>query len=311
MKTALVLTLTILFFGFAGLFLIVRMQNTVQSEALSEARQLLSQLPKEVTVPEFLGSTIDRRAVATLSATALYVVDRETGVVLFEKAAEELRYPASTTKLMTALVARDVYDLDTVLTVRKEAFSEGTAVGFLVGEQLTVRDLLAGLLIYSGNDAAFVLANNAPGGYGAFVEQMNQKAQKLGLKQTRFMNPSGLDNPEQQTTAVDLARLSEAVLNDPILAQIVATKELTITDRTGVWKHPLFNRNLLLHTVPGVFGVKTGTTEGAGENLVTGIKRDNHEYFVVMLGSQGRYAETQQLIQWLAEQYRWEVRKVE
>lgn len=311
MKTALVFTLTILFFGFAGLFLIVRTQNTVQSEALSEARQLLSRIPKEVTVPKFLGSTADRRAVATLSATALYVVDRETGVVLFEKATDELRYPASTTKLMTALVARDVYDLDTVLTVREEAFSAGTAVGFLVGEQLTVRDLLAGLLIYSGNDTAFVLANNAPGGYGAFVEQMNKKAQELGLQQTRFTNPSGLDNPQQQTTAADLARLSEAVLNDPVLAQIVATKELTITDQTGVWKHPLFNRNLLLHTVPGVFGVKTGTTEGAGENLVTGIKRDNHEYFVVMLGSQGRYAETQQLIQWLTEQYRWEVRKVE
>lgn len=311
MKTALISALTILCFGFAGLFLIVRMQNAAQGKELSKARQLIEALPSEAAVPTYLGTSHDKRSLATLSATALYVVDQETNVVLYQKAADESRYPASTTKLMTALVARDVYDLDTVLTVREEAFSEGTIVGFLLGEQLSVRDLLAGLLLQSGNDAAFVLANNAPGGYTAFVERMNRKAEVLGLQQTQFANPSGLDNPEQQTTAHDLALLTQAFLKDPILAELVATKELTIVDRSGLWKHPLLNRNLLLHTVPGVFGVKTGTTQGAGENLITGITQNGRKYLVIMLGSQARYIETQHLLQWLSEHYQWEVLHVE
>lgn len=307
MKPALVVSLLILAIGLAGLLLVIR-QQLVQTESRStELATKMAKLPREVSVPVFVGDRAELKQLATLSATAIQVEDRDTGAVLFARQADQLRYPASTAKMMTAIVARQIYDLDTPLTIREEAFADGSSIGFVVGEQLTVRDLLAILLIHSGNDAAFVLANNSPGGYSRFIELMNVEARRLGLSQTTFTNASGLDDPNQQTTAADLATISSKLLDDEFLAQLVRTKYLTVSDTTGRFSHPLVNRHELLGVVPGVIGVKTGTTESAGENLVTALQRDNRQTLLVMLESQQRYPEMIQLINWINQHYDWQV----
>lgn len=310
MKSALVASLLIFAFGFSGLMLFVRTQNVALDQEVEQKNKALNELPEQAVVPVFVGTPRDKQSVATLSATAVQIADRETGAVILANQSTSSRYPASTTKLMTAIVARKTYTLDQVLTIREEVFAEGTVTGFQLGEQMTVRDLLLALLLQSGNDAAFVLANNSPGGYQAFVKQMNTEAQALGMSETTFANASGLDDPVQQSTAVDLNILTEAVLADPVLAEMVRTKEKVITDTTGLLRHPLINRNQLLHSLPGVFGVKTGTTQSAGENLITAVRRNSREYVIVLLGSQMRYAETQQLLQWVDRNYRWETKKV-
>jgi D-alanyl-D-alanine carboxypeptidase (penicillin-binding protein 5/6) len=242
---------------------------------------------------------------ASLSATAVYVMDRDSGAILYQKNASVARYPASTAKMMTALVARQVYPLDKKLKVNQEAFATGSTVGFKVGEELIVRDLLSALLIYSGNDAAIILADNHLLGYDGFVQSMNDKAKELHLDHTIFHNPSGLDKNDQESTARDLAILANELMKDSVLREIVGTKELRITDVSGSSVHQLFNRNLLLGTVPGVVGIKTGTTEGAGENLVTEVDRDDHQVIIVVLGSKDRYQETKNVINWTFRHYDW------
>ena len=310
MKSALVASLFTIALGLSSLLLYVKTQNVTLDQEVEQKNKVLDGLPHEAVIPVFTGSSRDKQAIATVSATALQITDRETGVVVLASQSQSARYPASTAKLMTARVARKLYSLDQVLKIREEVFAEGTVTGFQLGEQMTVRNVLHALLLQSGNDAAFVLANNAPGGYQAFVKQMNDEAKALGMSDTTFANASGLDDQAQQSTAADLNLLTEAVLTDPVLAEIVSTREKVITDTTGLLQHPLINRNQLSHSLPGVFGVKTGTTESAGENLITALRRNNREFVIVVLGSQQRYIETLQLIQWMDHNYRWEVRRV-
>jgi serine-type D-Ala-D-Ala carboxypeptidase (penicillin-binding protein 5/6) len=310
MKSALIVLLLILGVGLVGLFLVVHQDTMHLSEELERAEKILARLPQNAEVPVFIGKRQDRQVVASLSASSILVSDRVTNAQLFERKSTEERYPASTAKLMTALVARDIYKLDDVLTVREEAFSEGAIMGLLVGEKMSVRNLLAGLLIFSGNDAAFVLANNSQGGYQSFVDKMNHKAEQLGLEHTYFTNASGLDSEQQQTSAHDLYIITEEVLKDSLLAELVKTKELTVKDTSGTLTHPLVNRNTLLHTFPGVFGVKTGTTDSAGENLITAVRRNKRELVIIVLGSQARYFETEELISWIDQNYRWETQSV-
>lgn len=305
MKPALLVSLLILACGLAGLLIIIRSDVTKLENEHTRLSQKLSKLPKEVDVPVFEGKESDVRQLASLSATAIYVADRETGSLLYERNADQQRYPASTAKMMTAIVAKQIYDLDTVLPIREEAYAEGSSIGFVVGEELKVRDLLAILLIHSGNDAAFVLANNAPGGYAHFIDLMNLEAKRLGLTETTFVNASGLDDPKQQTTAEDLAVIGSALLEDPFLAQLVRTKYLTVTDTSGLFSHPLVNRDELLGVVPGVIGIKTGTTESAGESLVTALEHDDRQTLFVMLESSQRYPEMIQLIRWINAHYSW------
>jgi len=259
----------------------------------------------EVVVPLFTGDVSAAAQISTISAQAVYVMDRTSGSILYQKNAEVSKYPASTAKIMTALVSRDIYPLERVLPVAEEAFTTGTVVGFQVGERLIVENLLKGLLINSGNDAAFVLANNHALGYQGFVQAMNEKAKALHLSQTRFQNPSGLDQGEQRASARDLAILSHELLKDSFLAEVVSTKSTIITDETGVIQHPLLNRNELLGKLEGVIGLKTGTTPSAGENLVTAYQKDGHELILVVLESKDRYADTRQLLTWLDQHYVW------
>jgi serine-type D-Ala-D-Ala carboxypeptidase (penicillin-binding protein 5/6) len=247
----------------------------------------------------------EKKFTASLSAQAIYVLDVPSASVLLSKNHNQLRYPASTTKLMTALVAREVYSLTTFLTVGKEASTSGTVIGLIWGEQVPVRNLLSGMLIQSGNDAAEVLANNYPQGREAFIQAMNDKAKALHLDQSSFTNPSGIDMPGHQSTARDLALLAREIMKDPLLAEIVRTPTETIQGQGTSSAHLLTNTNALLGAELGVIGVKTGTTDLAGEVLITQLKKGDRELLIVVMGSQDRYSDTKQIMTWILSHYIW------
>ncbi|MGB9911364.1 MAG: D-alanyl-D-alanine carboxypeptidase family protein [Microgenomates group bacterium] len=247
-----------------------------------------------------------------LTARSVVVMDKNSSVVLYSRNENLWVLPASTTKIMTALVALDYYPLEKVLTVGKiEAL--GQKMDLKEGEKITVLNLLYGLLVSSANDAALVLAQNYPGGVPGFVSAMNFKAKQLNLINTYFANPTGLDSDKEgkilldysYTTALDLARLTSWALNNSLFKKIVSTQKVTVTDISGKIVHPLYNLNLLLGSEEGVLGVKTGWTEEAGECLVTYVQRDNKEIIIVVLGSKDRFGETKKLINWVFNNFQW------
>ena len=240
-----------------------------------------------------------------ISAQAALAVDMASGISLYEKNPDSPLLPASTTKIVTALIVFDTYPLDSILKVGNVKI-DGQKMGLKFGEEMKVEDLLYGLLVFSANDAAEVLAQGYPGGREEFVKAMNEKARQLSLENTKFYNPSGVDGNGHVTTARDLIRVSEVAMRIPEFAKIVGTKEITVASLDGKLKHRLTNINLLLGKVPGVLGVKTGWTENARENLVTYIERDGHKVMIALLGSQDRFGETKELIDWMFGNYKWE-----
>lgn len=246
----------------------------------------------------------------TLSAQGVLAIDLNSGVTLYEKNPDAKLLPASTTKIVTALVALDTYKLDDVLTIPKGVNVDGQKMGLYVGEKIRVEDLLYGLLVYSANDAAMALAIDYPGGYTVFVDQMNIKARELNMLNSHFENPVGLDGDTQTTTAKDMVRASEVAMRIPEFAKIVGTKSVIISDITGKSKYSLNNINQLIGKIPGVSGIKTGWTENARENLVTYIGRDGHDVILAVLGSQDRFGETKELIDWIFQNYTWQEVKV-
>lgn len=241
----------------------------------------------------------------TLTAKSAYVVDVDTGTVLFDRNSERILLPASTTKLMTALVALDVYSLDDVVTVPKLPNIVGLKHDFIVGEQVTVASLLQAALIQSSNDAAYILALQSDLGLAGFVEAMNQKALHLQLKSTQYENPAGFDTDTQRSSARDLVVLSLEFMKHEFLRSVVATKEAVISDVSGEYSHYLYNTHQLLGIDPTVVGIKTGTTEGAAQVLITQFVRDGHTIIIVIMGSDDRYLETTQLINWVFDSYTW------
>ncbi len=239
------------------------------------------------------------------TARAVLVKDLGTGTILYQKDSN-ISYPiASTTKIMTALVASEYFKQNSVLIVGSSANIPGSRVGLTYGEDLTFRSLLYGMLLNSGNDAAFTLAENYPGGLLGFVSEMNKKVIELGLKNTRFNNPAGFDSPTHYSSASDLAKITIEAIKNPTLARIFATKETNIVSVNKKYTHRLFNLNRLLSDVQGVLGVKTGRTEGAKENLVTLVERNNHKILLVILGSDDRFGETTGLINWAYSNFQW------
>ncbi|HKB88392.1 MAG TPA: D-alanyl-D-alanine carboxypeptidase family protein [Patescibacteria group bacterium] len=241
-----------------------------------------------------------------LSAQGVIAIDLNSGITLYEKNADAQLLPASTTKIVTALVALDFYQLDEVLTVGKGVHVDGQKMGLFTGEKIKFEDLLYGLLVYSANDAAETLAQDYPGGYDAFINAMNTKAQDLSMTNSHFDNPVGLDGDGQRSTAKDLVRVSEVAMRNSEFAKVVGTKNITVHDDSTKFSYNLRNVNELLGSVPGVMGVKTGWTENARENLVTYIERDNHKIMIAILGSQDRFGETKELIDWIFTNYKWQ-----
>lgn len=247
---------------------------------------------KNLTLPEF-------------SARAVLIKDLATSTTLYQKDAGISLPVASTTKIMTALVASEYFKQNSVLTVGSSAGTPGSKVGLVSGENLTFRALLYGMLLNSGNDAAYTLAENYPGKILGFVSAMNKKALELGLVNTHFDNPAGFDSPNHYSSAEDLSKITEEALKNYQLAKIFATKETSIVSLNKKYTHQLFNLNKLLSSVNGVLGVKTGTTEGAKESLVTLVERKGHKILLVLLGSDDRFGETTKLIDWTYTNFSW------
>ena len=241
-----------------------------------------------------------------VTGTGVVVLDIDSGVYLYKRNENIELSPASTTKLLTALVALDNYKLDDVVTI-KPMNIDGQIMGLIPGEQITVENLLYGALIYSGNDAAWALSDYYPGGEPKFVEAMNAKAKDLHLTNSHFTNPVGYDDPNHKMTPMDLALLGEAALDNKTVAKMVAIPEITISDVTHTYFHQLKNVNELLGKIPGVGGIKTGWTEEAGENLITLVERNGHRVITVVLHSQDRFGDTQKLIDWVFGNYQWNI----
>ncbi len=241
-----------------------------------------------------------------ITATGVVVLDVDSGVYLYKRNEDELLSPASTTKILTALVALDSYDIDEVVTVKTIA-NDGQVMGLVPGERITVENLLYGALIHSGNDAAWALADHYPGGVDAFVVAMNEKARSLHLDRSSFANPVGYDDPNQKMTPMDLARLGSVALNNKVIAKMVAIPQITISDVTHTYFHSLKNVNQLLGKIPGVGGIKTGWTEEAGENLISLVERSGHRVIIVVLHSLDRFGDTSKLIDWVFGNYSWQV----
>ena len=236
--------------------------------------------------------------VPPISAESALLADVRSGTILFQQAAQEPRAPASTTKIMTALVALELGDLTEVLEVPQEALAAGEAsMGLVAGEQLTLEDLLYGLLLVSGNDAALTVAIHLGGSVGGFVTLMNDRAVTLGMTRTHFANPHGLDEPGHVASAADLLMLSRKALENPVFARIVSTSEATVAG------HYLVNTNELLGSYPGSDGVKTGTTDAAGECLVGSATGKGGRAIVVILASQDRYSDARALLDYYVDNY--------
>ena len=189
-----------------------------------------------------------------VSAVSAILVDAESGRVLYEKNPHQKRLIASITKLMTALVAvESTPDLNCVIPIKAEYQAEGSSMYLRPGEEITLEGLLYGLLLSSGNDAALAIAGGCAGEIDTFVEWMNRRAADLGMKDTHFSNPNGLDAEDHYSTAADMVLLARAVLENETLAQIVGTKSTTIAGRS------LTNHNKLLWRYEGCSGMKTGS----------------------------------------------------
>lgn len=238
-----------------------------------------------------------------ITATSALVIDFRNDISLFEKNPNLKHFPASTTKLMTALTTLENCSPQEVVTV-DQVQREGTQMGLETGDKVTVEHLLDGLLIASGNDAAYALANSCSDSYQHFMQSMNQKAKDLGMTNTHIVNPAGFDDNFQYSTAWDLTKLAKVAVANPLIAKIVAIKSTVVTDFTGNKTYYLENVNKLLG-VDGVEGIKTGQTEGSLENLITKTTRNGNSIIVVILGSRDRFGETKQLIDWVFNNYQW------
>lgn len=239
------------------------------------------------------------------SARSIIVKDVDTDTILFQKNTSQKLPIASTTKIMTALVSSEYFQPNSILEVSEAAKAIGAKVGLRQGEKLSFRSLLYAMLLNSGNDAAYTIAENYPGGVSGFIQEMNQKASMLKLKNTSFDNPAGFDSPNHFSSASDLSVITQEAIKNSQLARIFATKDTQIISLDKKYQHNLHNLNKLLSQVKGVLGVKTGYTEAAKENLVTLVDRDGHKILTVLLGSDDRFGESTKLIEWVYQNYLW------
>lgn len=222
----------------------------------------------------------------SLSAASAVLIEAETGTVLYSKNADERRAMASTTKIMTAILTIEAGDLDREFTVDPYAIMvEGTSMGLREGDIVSRRDLLYGILLPSGNDAANAAAVSVSGSMSAFVGKMNEKAETLGLENTHFVTPSGLDADNHYTTALDLANLTAYAMKNEIFREIVRCKSKQIEFGNPPYKRTLYNSNKMLSRYEGAIGVKTGFTDNARRCLVSAAERGGVTLIAVTLNA--------------------------
>ena len=241
----------------------------------------------------FAASANDKIEIAfSTEAAAMALIEAETGTTLAEQNADLPLPMASTTKIMTALVALEHADPDLVISTPKEAVgTEGSSIYLFEDEELTLEELLWALLLNSANDAAVAIAFGVAGGVEEFADLMNRKAEELGLENTHFANPHGLDDPAHYTTARELAIIARAALANPLIREMVATRKKTIPHNGSDGVRLLVNHNKLLRLYEGAFGVKTGFTKRTGRCLVSAAEREGLSLIAVTLDAPSDWAD--------------------
>lgn len=245
----------------------------------ADEEELLENEVKEISVE----TIAEEQKEPVLNAKAAVIYDRKTKEIIWGKNENEKKAMASTTKIMTAIVVLEKGNLSDVVTISKKAANTGgSRLKINTNDKISVLDLLYGLMLRSGNDAAVALAEYVGGSIEGFAKLMNKKAIEIGLKNTHFVTPHGLDNIEHYTTAYELAVLTDYAMQNEKFSKIVNTKNTTISIN-GVARN-IYNTNELLGTLNGVNGVKTGFTNNAGRCLVTSCTRNGNQIITVVLG---------------------------
>lgn len=232
-----------------------------------------------------------------VSAEAWILYDATYGLVLAESEADEVRSIASTTKMMTAILAIERGDLDEEVRVSAAAAGVGESeVGLETGEVLTLRQLVTALMIRSANDASVAVAEHIGGSVAGFVAMMNERAAELGMSNSSFANPHGLDAPNHHSTARDLLLLALHAMEDPLFAELARTRRAVLPENGQGRIRPVVATNRLLGTYEGALGVKTGYTDGAGLTLVAAAHRGDRTIYAVVLGSTDHFGDASALL---------------
>lgn len=253
----------------------------------------------------------------SVNAKAALIVEKNTGKVVYEEDAKEKKYPASVTKILTAILVLENCKLDDTATVSEKSISNipsGYVIAPLyVGEEMSIEDLLYALMLKSANDAAYVLAEHVGGSVEGFSNMMNEKAKELGCENTHFVNPNGIHNEEHYTTAHDLYLISKYAMENETFAKIVSTYQYTLsaTNKYSNKDRVMQNTNYFLNPKSKFYnenikGIKTGTTLEAGNCLITEITKDGFDYITVVLGaetSESKFSETQKMINYAFDNY--------
>ncbi len=241
-----------------------------------------------------------------LSAQNYIMIDVATNAILISNNPSSRIYPASTTKLATALTALNIYPLEEVITVNN-LYTEGKVMELKLDERITVNSLVDALLVYSANDAAFNLAGHHRDGIPGFVNEMNLLVTKYGLKNTHFTNFDGIHNPNHYSTVYDLSQIGRLAIKSSVIRDTVKKKKLAVSDITGKTIHNLTSTNELLDSVPEIQGLKTGWTPEAQGSFVSLIDLNGHLLIGVVAASQDRFADTVKLINWAKQSLTWKV----
>lgn len=233
-----------------------------------------------------------------IDAKSVVIMEKHSAQIVYAQNPHKRLPMASLTKMMTATIILENYSGKEIVEIsRASHFTDGASMKLEIGEKISIENLLYGLLIPSGNDAAVALSEYHAGSVYQFADEMNERVESLYLQNTHFQNPHGFDAENHYSSANDLALIAKKLLNFPLAKKIVQTQNITIFSDNKEIAHHLYNTNKLLNTIFPVSGIKTGTTINAGQCLTLLVKgRSGREYIVVILGSNDRYLDAKTLI---------------
>lgn len=240
-----------------------------------------------------------------LTSRNYILIDATTNTILLSQNQDQRIYPASTTKLITALTALNIYPLDEELTINQE-YKEGQVMELKIGEKITIKSLVTALLVYSANDAAFTLANHHQKSVAGFINEMNLLVGKYGLKNTHFVNFDGIHDINHYSTAYDLSQIARLAIKNPVVTETVKNKNITVEDVDKTIKHELTSTDELLGVVPEIEGLKTGWTPEAGGSFIGLINLNGHYLISVVTQSEDRFTDTKNIIDWAKQNVFWQ-----
>lgn len=255
------------------------------------------------SAPVYGVETAEQQPSPEISAQTAIMIEANSGEELYEKNPQEKAYPASITKIMTALLAIENGNPDKKVKVSDNAAGvEGSSIYLEPGEMITLRDLVYGLMLRSGNDAAIAIAEEIGGSVDNFVLMMNKRARELGAYNTHFVNPNGLHDPDHYTTAQDMALISMAAMKNPEFRKVAGAKSW-VTDRGEGKYNYFYNKNKVVYQYNGGNGIKIGYTKAAGRTLVASSERDGMELICVVMNAPDWFRDTYKLMDYAYSQY--------